>query len=125
GGVSVRGAAGAADRKENAPGCGGSVLGCGFSRRLILFDHLVGAGEQSRWDRKAERLCCLEVYDQFELHWRLHRQVSRLLTFEDAIDVGRPSPTMVNEIRSVGEPSPAVSIEDRVIAGRQPMTDAE
>jgi hypothetical protein len=30
------------------------------------FDHLVGGGEQSVWNLEAERLCGLEVDDQFE-----------------------------------------------------------
>src|SRR6266498_3001462 len=48
------------------------------SHQLCLahsFDHLVGAGEQSRGQIEAERLCGLEVDHQLELGRLLHRQV--------------------------------------------------
>jgi hypothetical protein len=50
-------------------------------------DHLVGAGEQHWWHFEAKRPRGLEIDHQLELSWCLHRQVSRLLALENAIDV--------------------------------------
>jgi hypothetical protein len=33
---------------------------------LRLFDHLVGAGEQRRWDIDAKRTCSLQIEDEFK-----------------------------------------------------------
>ena len=43
-----------------------------------LFDHLVGAGEQYRWNVDAERLGGLQVDDEIELGGPQDRQVGRL-----------------------------------------------
>jgi hypothetical protein len=68
-----------------------------------LFDHLVGTGEQRGWHIEAHRLRGLEVYHQIVLGRPLHRQVTRLLAFEDTIDVARGAPELVEEIRTVGD----------------------
>src|SRR5215470_493897 len=69
-----------------------SLLGPDFHRldRTSLrlahsFDHLVGAGEQSGRHLEAKRPRGLEVDHQLILGRSLHRQVGRLLAFEDAI----------------------------------------
>ena len=50
-----------------------------------------------------ERLGCLEVDDKFVFGRRLHRQVGRLLAFEDAVDVASGAPILVGEIRPIGD----------------------
>ena len=47
------------------------------SELAILFDHLVGFGEQGLWHGEAESYCSLQIDNQFELGRQLHRHVGR------------------------------------------------
>jgi hypothetical protein len=54
---------------------------------VSLFDHLVGAGDERRRHVETDRLGCLQVDDELELHCPQNRQVGRLLAFENAAGV--------------------------------------
>src|SRR5258708_3997364 len=78
-----------------------------------LFDHRVGAGEQCRRNSETKRLGRPEVDHKFVLGRRLHRQVSGLLAFENAIDVSSGAPVNVDYIMaqsSVGSSDTAFNV---------------
>ena len=64
-------------------------------RLATLLDDLVGALLQDQRHVEAERLRGLQVHRQLELGGLLHRQVRRLGTFKDAIDVLRRTSVQV------------------------------
>ena len=71
--------------------------------RAHLFDHLIGLCKQRRRHREAERLGSFEIDHQLVLSRRLHRKIGGLLAFEDAIDVSRGAPVLVDKINAIGD----------------------
>ena len=68
-----------------------------------LFNHIVCGGEQRLRYIEPKRLGGLEVDHEFVLGRRLHRQVGRLLTSENAIDIAGRAAVLVGLIGSVGD----------------------
>src|SRR3984957_15608700 len=52
-----------------------------------LFDHIIRAGKQRRWNGEAERLCSPEVDNQLKLGGLFDRKVGGLGTLQDLVDV--------------------------------------
>src|SRR5262249_14228746 len=105
----------------------------GFNRSYRLgalsggnsLDHLVGAGEHARWHVEAERLRGLEVNHHLELGGCLHRKVTSILTFEDAVDVRRRPPGLFNYIDAVREQTTVHCPRAIWINGRQAMSGCQ
>jgi hypothetical protein len=55
--------------------------------KTVLFDDLVGAGEQRRRHGEAERFGSLQVDDQLKFRGLLNRKITGLFALEDAVDV--------------------------------------
>jgi hypothetical protein len=70
------------------------------------FDHLVGAGKQNF---EAERSGGLEIDGRLVLRRRLHRQVGRLLAFEDAVHVAGRAANLVYQIRAIRDQAAPVT----------------
>jgi hypothetical protein len=61
------------------------------------FDHLIGAGDEGRWDVEADGGGGFQVDDQLEFGGQLDRQIGRLGALEDAVRarVNQPGEEMI------------------------------
>jgi hypothetical protein len=71
-------------------------------QKSVFFDHLVSCHKQRLWDSEAERFRRLEVDCKHIFHRRLHRQIGRLFASENAIDVTRRAPKIIDLLSPIG-----------------------
>jgi hypothetical protein len=72
-----------------------------LQQRTSLFDHLIDSRKQFVWDGESERLGGLEIDNEFVLGRRLHWKITRLLAFEDTIDIRGRAPIWIARFRPV------------------------
>src|SRR3954447_19659896 len=75
---------------------------------IQLLDHLIGAQQQRRRDRKAQYLRSLEIDDQLNIGRLLNRQISRLFTLENAADIGANRSVLIVDICAVAHQAPSL-----------------
>jgi diguanylate cyclase (GGDEF)-like protein/PAS domain S-box-containing protein len=67
-----------------------------------LFNHLVGAGEERRRDCDTQRLRSHQVDYQFVFGRRLDREIGRIFTLQNPVDVAGRTPIQSCKIRPIG-----------------------
>src|SRR5215831_13581699 len=92
----------------------------------LLFDHLVGAGEQRQWNREAECFRGLHVDDEFNPCGLLDRQVGRLLALKNPAGIDAYLAIHVAAIRSIAEEATSgrklaieITRRNRVVGGQR------
>src|SRR5216683_7233956 len=89
------------------------------------FDHFIGASQQRRWHSYPEFLRDLEVDRELVFGWRLHRQLGRLFSLQDEIDISCCCSMLVDEIGSIrqqasrADKKPFVVDRRQLVSGRQ------
>jgi hypothetical protein len=79
------------------------------AQKLFLFDHLVGAGKECMWNRKAQCLRGLEVDHQLELRRLLYRKIGRLCPIDRlVVKRGRTPSQIRGNSQRLSEPTHAL-----------------
>ena len=74
---------------------------CAVLQMSSLFDDLVGSDKESLRHGEAECLGVLYVDHQFEFNRGLDGKIARLRALQDAIDIRRRTPELIENIRAV------------------------
>ena len=75
-------------------------------RQAELFDHFISGDEEAGRQGQSEGLRCFKIDDSLVFGWRLYRQVARLGTTKDMIDVQRCLPILLDSDNPIGHQVP-------------------
>src|SRR5262245_29592265 len=86
-----------------------------LGHRARLFDHLVGEREQRRRNRQAERLGDLQIDDEIEFNRLLDRQIGRLRSAQNPVNITSGAPELVSKVYSIGHQTSRFNIVTRAV----------
>src|SRR5262249_4584710 len=92
---------------------------------LFLFDHFIRPCKHFRWNSQVDLLSCLKVDDELKLRCLLHRQISRLGTFQDLVHVNSRTPVEVNVVCPVRHKTALIDKLLLRINSREPVLDSK
>src|SRR5215813_5925566 len=97
-----------------------------FEPPFTSFDHLVGEGEQRRRNRQAERLGDLQIDDEIEFNRLLDRQIGRLRSAQNPVNITSGAPELVSKVYSIGHQTSAstLSREPCIVGSRASSANA-
>src|SRR5215467_4338488 len=96
-----------------------------LGHRARLFDHLVGEREQHRRNRQAERLGDLQIDDEIEFNRLLDRQIGRLRSAQNPVNITSGAPELVSKVYSIGHQTSRFNIVTRAVHGRQSSVECQ
>jgi hypothetical protein len=100
---------------------------CLLPRAFCLYSlhHLIRSREYLRRNHQTNLFRCFKVNDEFKLCRLLHRQISRLGTFQDLVHVNSRAPKEVSVVHSIGHQAALIDKLLLVVNSRQPVSDGK
>src|SRR5262249_5168631 len=90
------------------------------SDRLLL-DQFIRPRQHRGWDRQAERLCGLEIYEQLDPSRTLYREISRFRAPEDLVDQCGSTSEVCRDVHSIPQQPSGLDERFRLVYPGKPI----